>query len=70
MTTYQFSTQCQDCKHFWDGPYLQGDVIVCTVFPEGIPEEILSMQHDHNKPFPGDSGITYVPNPRQKNTVK
>lgn len=36
---------CNLCKHYL------GD-LVCTAFPEGIPEEILKGENDHSKPLP------------------
>jgi hypothetical protein len=47
--------QCVTCKHFnW-----KSEDYVCAAFPGGIPHGILTLQHDHSKPFPGDNGIRY-----------
>ena len=46
------SDQCISCKHY------QG-ALTCTAFPEGIPFEILSGEHDHAEAYPGDGGIRY-----------
>lgn len=48
-------SQCADCVHkHLDSP-------TCEAFPDGIPREILLMEHDHRKPYPDDNGIRYKP---------
>ena len=32
---------------------------ICKAFPEGIPDAILTWEHDHHKPYKGDHGIQY-----------
>jgi len=44
--------QCYFCKH-----YLKN--YKCAAFVDRIPDEILKNEHDHNKPFEGDGGITF-----------
>jgi hypothetical protein len=44
--------QCPDCLHY------RGD-FKCEAFPEGIPEEIYTGEHDHTLGFKGDNGIRF-----------
>ena len=45
--------QCADCLHYngW---------FACSAYT-AIPGEILTGEHDHRKPFPGDNGIRFEP---------
>lgn len=48
---------CYGCKHFIpDSPDL-----TCGAFENGIPFVVLSSQHDHRQPYPGDNGIQFEP---------
>ncbi|MEM7346614.1 MAG: hypothetical protein AAF485_20415 [Chloroflexota bacterium] len=47
---------CLSCQHF---DRSQEQAKACNAFPEGIPEEIWTNQHDHNTPYPGDQGIRF-----------
>lgn len=47
------SQQCQTCVEHLTG------YGICRAFPDGIPPEIATGEHDHTKPFPGDQGIRY-----------
>jgi len=57
MTVLLLSRQCAACRHL-DG--VKGVRWTCTAFPNGIPYEIATEQHDHREPFPGDNGIQFI----------
>lgn len=48
------SDQCLRCAHF----HLSGG---CDAFPDGIPAPIMTGQHDHTEPYPGDNGVRFEP---------
>ena len=50
--------QCLWCAHYSTGGYQQ-----CRVFPTAIPDDIWYGEHDHRKPFEGDTGITFKEDP-------
>ena len=56
---------CWKCKNYLgnkiiDIPKEEGeDVFYCKAFPDKIPEEIISGEHDHQRPFDGDHGISF-----------
>lgn len=33
----------------------------CAAFPVSIPDRILTNEHDHTQPYPGDNGIRFEP---------
>jgi len=47
-----FGARCLCCRHFTGNGR-------CEAYPYGIPREILTGDHDHTKPYPGDGGITW-----------
>lgn len=50
--------QCFICAHLFHNENLK-----CKAFPKGIPSAILSREHNHEKPYPGDNGIRFQPIP-------
>lgn len=48
------SDQCISCQHY------QG-AITCDAYPDGIPIEIITGEHDHTQPYEGDNGIRFEP---------
>ncbi len=44
--------QCSGCAH------ANADN-TCKAYPDGIPLEIVSGEHDHTEPYPGDNGMRY-----------
>lgn len=51
---------CYNCKYFNKNREQQG-YFECKAYPFGIPEEILTSEIDHTKPYKGDNGIQFEP---------
>ncbi|MBF0531035.1 MAG: hypothetical protein HQK55_17565 [Deltaproteobacteria bacterium] len=51
-----FVSSCKYCERFHNDN-------TCEAFPAGIPEEILSGRNNHDQPYPGDNGLTYLAKP-------
>ena len=47
-------SQCIRCEHNLGGG-------LCEAYPAGIPDEILTNEHDHREPLAGDNGIRFEP---------
>ena len=49
------SYQCYACKNKIK------KLGVCKAYKDGIPEKILTGEHDHKNPYKGDNGIQFEP---------
>lgn len=60
MTTVQ--SDCETCRRLHRNQ--PGRPPTCDAFPDGIPIPIL-FGHPHDKPYPGDRGMQYLPDPER-----
>jgi hypothetical protein len=47
---------CVFCRH---RPLRIDQPLSCLAFPDGIPRDILELQLDHRRAFPGDHGVQF-----------
>lgn len=47
---------CLGCRHLSDDRNW-----ICKAFRQGIPDDILTEEHNHRTPYPGDNGIMFEP---------
>ena len=53
MTTYAMP-MCMFCTRY-------RNAMTCDAYPDGIPAEIISSEHDHRQPYEGDGGMVFDP---------
>ena len=46
---------CSFCIH------IKNKKFECKAFSDGIPNKIMTGEHDHRKPYKGDNGISFEP---------
>ena len=51
--------QCINCLHYLG--VTQIGKLICTAFPEGVPQVIFLGMHNHVRPYPGDHDIQFEP---------
>ena len=52
---------CMECANLLGA---KKEKLSCLAFPAGIPETIITGDHDHTEPFNGDRGILFKPLPK------
>ena len=61
---------CIFCKHSKEG-YVTNPkgILICDVFPEGMPRDIFEDRFDHRNPHPEDGGVQFELNTEKFNEV-
>ena len=54
------ASNCPFCRHIRER---EAGMLWCAAFPQGIPERILGGEIDHTRPYPGDHGFRFDPDP-------
>jgi hypothetical protein len=57
--------QCFGCRHYI-GRRINGGYQCSAFRDQPIPTQILTNEHDHRDPFPGDHGILFEPDRNRK----
>lgn len=62
----QIFPQCLVCR-FFEKSQDEKYGLFCKAYADGIPDAILTGEHDHREPYPGDNGIRFEEIDKEKN---